>query len=99
MKITTQFVQTETKGAADDLVSEKLESLSKHFNWLISAKVIFKEEKNSNGKGKICEIILSCPGPQIFASSNEESFEIAVAETIKDLGIQLSKRKSEMKPF
>ncbi|HEY4616981.1 MAG TPA: HPF/RaiA family ribosome-associated protein [Flavobacterium sp.] len=99
MEITTQFVQTETNGTADDLVFEKLENLSKHFNWLIRAKVIFKEEKSSNGKGKICEIILSLPGPQIFASSNEQSFEIAVAETIKDLEIQLNKRKSEMNPF
>lgn len=99
MEITTQFVQTETNGTADDLVFEKLENLSKHFNWLIRAKVIFKEEKSSNGKGKICEIILSLPGPQIFASSNEQTFEIAVAETIKDLEIQLNKRKSEMNPF
>lgn len=99
MEITTQFVQTETNGTADDLVFDKLENLSKHFNWLIRAKVIFKEEKSSNGKGKICEIILSLPGPQIFASSNEQTFEIAVAETIKDLEIQLNKRKSEMNPF
>lgn len=99
MEITTQFVQTQANGTADDLVFEKLENLATHYNWIIRAKVIFKEEKKSNGKGKICEIILSCPGPQIFASSNEESFEIAVAETIKDLEIQLKKRKSEMKPF
>jgi ribosomal subunit interface protein len=99
MEITTQFVQTETNGTADDLVFDKLENLSKHFKWLIRAKVIFKEEKSSNGKGKICEVILSCPGPQIFASSNEQTFEIAVAETVKDLEIQLNKRKSEMQTF
>jgi putative sigma-54 modulation protein len=29
--------------------------------------------------------MLGCPGPQIFASSNEESFEMSVAETIHDL--------------
>jgi putative sigma-54 modulation protein len=99
MEITTQFVQTETNGTADDFVFDKLENLSKHFKWLIRAKVIFKEEKSSNGKGKICEVILSCPGPQIFASSNEQTFEIAVAETVKDLEIQLNKRKSEMQTF
>lgn len=99
MEITSQFVQTETNGTADDLVFDKLKNLSKHFKWLIRGKVIFKEEKSSSGKGKVCEIILSCPGPQIFASSNEETFEIAVAETIKDLEIQLNKRKSEMKTF
>jgi putative sigma-54 modulation protein len=99
MEITTQFVQTKKNGTADDLVFEKLENLSKHYKWLIRANVIFKEEKSSNGKGKVCEVILSCPGPQIFASSNQETFEIAVAETIKDLEIQLNKRKSEMSSF
>lgn len=99
MEITSQFVQTETNGTADDLVFEKLENLAKHYNWLIRAKVIFKEEKGSDGKGKICEIILSLPGPQIFASSNEESFEMSVAETVRDLEVQLKKRKSEMKPY
>jgi ribosomal subunit interface protein len=99
MEITTQFVQAEPNATADNLVFEKLENLSKHYNWLIRAKVIFKEEKKSDGKGKICDVILSCPGPQIFASSNESTFEIAVAETIRDLEVQLRKRKSEMKPF
>jgi ribosomal subunit interface protein len=99
MEITTQFVQTQPNGTADDLVFEKLENLAKHYNWLIRAKVVFKEEKNSDGKGKICDIMLSCPGPQIFASSNEESFEMSVAETIRDLEVQLKKRKSEMKAF
>ncbi|SDW54673.1 HPF/RaiA family ribosome-associated protein [Flavobacterium degerlachei] len=99
MEITTQFVQAEPNATADNLVFEKLENLAKHYNWLIRAKVVFKEEKKSNGKGKICDVILSCPGPQIFASSNEETFEMAVAETIRDLEVQLRKRKAEMKPF
>ncbi len=99
MEITTQFVQTEPNETADDLVFEKLENLATHYNWLIRANVIFKEEKKSDGKGKICEIILSLPGPQIFASSNEESFEASVAETVRDLDVQLKKRKSEMQSF
>ncbi|HZJ37050.1 MAG TPA: HPF/RaiA family ribosome-associated protein [Gillisia sp.] len=40
---------------------------------------------------------LSVPGPQIFAESNEESFEAAIAETVSDLERQLSKRKAQMK--
>ncbi|MEZ7504846.1 HPF/RaiA family ribosome-associated protein [Flavobacterium sp. Arc2] len=96
MEIITQFVQAETKNTADALVFEKLEQLGKHYKWIIRADVKFKEEKGTYGKGKICEIILSCPGPQIFASSNEDSFEAAVAETIRDIEVQLKKRKSEM---
>jgi putative sigma-54 modulation protein len=97
MEITTQFVQAETKNTAKKLVSEKLEQLGQHYSWIIRATVKFKEEKDTSGKGKICDITLSCLGPQIFASSNEDSFEAAVAETIRDLEVQLKKRKSEIK--
>ena len=96
MESIIQFVQTETDDTAKQLVLEKIEQLSKKYDWLIRADVFLKEEKDTFGKGKICEIRLSCPGPRIFASSNEESFEASVAETIRDLEVLLEKRKSEM---
>lgn len=96
MEFTIQFVQTPINVIAHDLVFEKLENLSKHYSWVIRAKAFFRDIKDSKGKGKICEITLSCPGAQIFASSNEESFEAAAQETIRDLEIQLKKRKDEM---
>lgn len=99
MESIIQFVQTETDDTAKQLVLEKIEQLSKKYDWLIRADVFFKEEKDTFGKGKICEIRLSCPGPRIFASSNEESFEASVAETIQDLEVQLEKRKSEMNTY
>lgn len=99
MESIIQFVQSETDETAQQLVLEKIEQLSKKYTWLIRADVFFKEEKDSNGKGKICDIRLSCPGPRIFASSNEESFEAAIAETIRDLEVQLKKRKGEMNSF
>lgn len=99
MESIIQFVQTETNETAKKLVQEKLEQLFEKYSWLIRGDVFFKEEKDTYGKGKICEIRLSCPGPRLFASSNEESFEAAVAESINDLSIQLEKRKSEMNNF
>jgi ribosomal subunit interface protein len=95
METTIQFVQTEKNGSAENLALEKLNQLNKHFDWIIRAKVFFKEEKDTKGKGKICDITLSCPGPLIFATSNEETLEAATAETIRDLTVQLNKRKSE----
>lgn len=97
MEITSQFVQIPQNNTADNLAFKKLENLATHYDWLIRANVTFKEEKSDDGKGKICEVMLSLPGPRIFASSNEESHEAAVAETIRDLEVQLKKRKSEMK--
>jgi len=42
---------------------------------------------------------LSMTGPRIFASSNEENYELAVKNTIKDLEKQLEKRKKTLKPY
>lgn len=98
MESIIQFIQTPTKPSAKDLVKAKLEGLSNKYDWVIRADVFFKEEKGADEKGKICDIRLSCPGPRIFASSEEDSFEAAVAETIRDLERQLEKRKSEMNP-
>ena len=97
MESIIQFIQLDTDERAKQLDLEKIEQLSKKYDWLIKADVFFKEEKVSNGKGKICEIRLSCPGPRLFTSSNKENFTVSVAETIRDLEIQLEKRKSEMK--
>jgi putative sigma-54 modulation protein len=97
MESTIQFVHSERNKTAEHIVTKKLDSLTNHFEWVIRASVIFKEEKHSHGKGKICEITMSCPGPRIFATSNETTFEIAAAETVKDIETQLNKRKSEIK--
>ncbi len=94
-----QFVHTAKNTSAERLVIEKLNGLAKKFDWIIRADVFFKEEKNTYGKGKICEIRLSQPGPRIFASSDEESFQAAIAETIRDLDVLLEKRKSEMRTY
>ncbi|MBP2282797.1 putative sigma-54 modulation protein [Flavobacterium sp. CG_23.5] len=99
MEIITQFVRTNKNNTAQKLVTEKLELITKHFDWVIRANVIFKEDKVTYGKGKICEIILSCPGVLLFASADNESFEVAIAESIRDLEIQLHKRKSELQTF
>lgn len=93
MEYTIQFVRTESSETAEQLAIEKLEKLEAKYSEIISAQVFFKEEKGSNGKGKICDIRLSLPGPRVFASSDEDSYEAAVAETIRDLDRQLAKRK------
>ncbi|HSQ44180.1 MAG TPA: HPF/RaiA family ribosome-associated protein [Ginsengibacter sp.] len=85
MNINLQFVQTRTYPRVASLVYEKLENLGEKFNWISNAEVFFQEEKNNRGKGKICEIRLSVPGPVIYASSDEASYEAAVAETADNL--------------
>jgi len=76
--------------------TEKLEKLSKKYDWLITCDVFFKQDNMQKEPGKICNMELSLPGPRIFATSTESNFELAVKETINDLDIQLKKRKETL---
>lgn len=95
MTINIQYVRMDTSEAMNDYVTGKLEKLGKKYDWIISAQVHFEVIHDPKGKGKICKMELSLPGPRIFATSNEENYESAVKETIKDLEKQLKRRKEQ----
>ncbi len=99
MTINIQYVQIATSEAMNEYVTNKLKKLSKKYEWIIKADVYFKHEINSKTKGKICKMELSLPGPRIFATSNEKNYELAVTNTIRDLQIQLKKRKEIYKTY
>ena len=84
-----------TSEAMNEFVEKKLQKLAEKYEWLIRAEVSFKMENNVYGKGNICEMELSLPGPKIFATSTEPTFEGAAKKTISDLEKQLKKRKSK----
>lgn len=96
MKTNIQFVNTDTKSSAEQLVQRKLDKLENKYDWIISADVMFREEKSTSGNGKTCAIEVSLPGPKVHASSDADSFEAAAAETVRDIEKQLQKRKAEM---
>ena len=75
MEITVQFVKMDTSEFMENFAIKKLEKLGKKHPSLIKAKVFYKLENDPTGKGKICEIHLSLPGPIIFATSNETTFQ------------------------
>ncbi len=98
MTINIQYVHMATSETMSTYVTEKLKRLHKKYDWIINAEVHFEVEHNAKEKGKICKIELSIPGPRIFASSDEDNYEDAVKRTIKDLEIQLKKRKQVFHP-
>ncbi|MDO6596999.1 ribosome-associated translation inhibitor RaiA [Oceanihabitans sp. 2_MG-2023] len=93
MTINIQYVHMSTSETMNAYVTEKLEKLANKYEWIIKAEVHFEVEQNAKKNGKICKIELSAPGPRIFATSDEENYEDAVKNTIKDLEKQLKKRK------
>ena len=99
MEIKIQFVHVPKSEAVESFVIKKLIKLSEKNECLIIADVFYKLEPDTKGKGKICEIRLSLPGPRVFAFSDEKSFEAATDETLHDIEKQLQKRKKEMKPY
>ena len=97
MTISIQYVQMPTSESMNAFVTKKLDKLANKYDWIIKADVFFRLENDPKGKGKICEIQLSAPGPRLFAKSNEEHFEKAAVATINDLERQLRKRKQVLK--
>ena len=97
MTINIQYIHMPTSEAMNAYVTKKLKVLSNKYNWVINAEVHFENEHDPKGKGRICKMELSAPGPRIFATSNEENYENAVKKTIKDLEVQLKKRKHTYK--
>jgi ribosome-associated inhibitor A len=96
MTISIQFVKMPGSDALTAYASKKIQKLGDRYDWIISAEVFFKIDKNDSRISKICEVELSAPGPRIFASASEKNFEMAVKETVSELEKQLKKRKSIM---
>lgn len=99
MEALFQFVQLDKSERLVEFTHEKLNKLETRYDDIIKAQVYFKKQEGQDPKGFICNIQLSIPGPLIFAESNEESFEAAIAETVRDLERQLEKRKGQMKTY
>lgn len=93
MNVNFQYVNTDVSDTLSQFTRERLDKLSRKFEFLISAQVYFKHDDKDHEAGKICNIELSLPGPRIYATSNEREYELAVSETVRDLKRQLEKRK------
>lgn len=94
MTFDIQYVQMPVSDSMSAMVELKLKKLEKKYSDLINADVFFKQENDPKGKGKICEIRLSLPGPRLFAKSDTDNFEKSLAETVHELEGQLRKRKT-----
>lgn len=96
MNIEIRFVHAVQNDSLEAQVKEKLEKLAGKYEWITNAAVFLKTEKHPNEENYVCEIRLSVPGPQLFASSNETNFNTAINNTIQQLGVQLEKQKAKI---
>lgn len=97
MDINFNYVHVSASERLQELVTKKLEKLENRYDWIVRGEVFFKTENTSSpDTGMICEIKLSAPGQNVFASSNEKGFEAAIHKTIDDITRQLQKKKEKM---
>lgn len=96
MEAIFEFVNIDKSNSLEAFTQKKLDKIENKYDWVVRANVFFKRDENQKPNGYITEIRLSAPGPEIFAQSNEDSFEASVAQTANDIERQCSKRKSKM---
>ncbi|TRO66478.1 HPF/RaiA family ribosome-associated protein [Christiangramia sabulilitoris] len=96
MEAIFEFVNIDKSNSLEALTQKKLDKIENKYDWVVRANVFFKRDENQKPNGYITEIRLSAPGPEIFAESNEDSFEAAIAKSTSDIERQCSKRKSKM---
>lgn len=99
MNIIFEYHNVSASERLEALVEEKLNGIAKMYPFVIRGDVFFKKENTSDDYGYECGIRLSAPGPRLYATSNELSFEAAINETVRDLKDQLEKRKAKMQHY
>lgn len=99
MQIIYEYHEVSGSERLEQMAKEKLDELEKKYDFVHRADVFFKMQNRSDDDEMICDIRLSMPGPRIFASSNAETFEAAMAETIRDLEDQLRKVKEKARDY
>jgi putative sigma-54 modulation protein len=99
MQIVYEYHEVSGSQRLEEMAKEKLENLQKKYDFVHRADVFFKQQNRSDDDEMICDIRLSMPGPRIFASSNAETFEAAMTETISDLEDQLRKVKEKSRDY
>lgn len=99
MQIIYEYHDVSASDRLEGIAKEKLENLHKKFDFVHRADVFFKTQNRTDDAEQICDIRLSMPEPRLFASTNAETFEAAIGETVRDLEDQLRKHREKMKSY
>jgi putative sigma-54 modulation protein len=98
--MTIQFNYQHVSGSEEleNYTKEKLQTIFDRYSWVTRADVFYKTENTSSDEtGKIAQIRLSAPGPQLYAEESHDSFHESVNKVVDQLKTQCEKRKATMK--
>mgnify|MGYP000144328036 CR=1 FL=1 len=89
MKINIQSLSFHASDKLTDFTLDKVNKLAQYTDRIIQAEVVLKVDKSETRDNKFCEIRLSIPGNDLFASKQQSTFEEAVLKTVEALKQQL----------
>ena len=89
MKINIQSPSFHPSDKLIDFTNDKIQKLLQYSTRIIEARILLKVDKSDDRSNKFCEIRLSIPGNDLFASRQCESFEDAVLKTVDAIKQQL----------
>ncbi len=79
-----------------DVISGKLEKMSRMHQRALDATVYLKVDKADNKQNKIIEIKINVPESQLFVSEADQTFENALDKAIAGLRNQLERLKGKL---
>ena len=89
MKINIQSPSLHPSDKLLDFANDKISKLAQYSDRIIEAQVTLKVNKADDRANKVCEIRLSIPGNDLYASRQCPSFEEAIMKTVEALRPQL----------
>lgn len=89
MKINIQSLSFHASDKLTDFTLDKVNKLAQYTDRIIQAEVVLKVDKSETRDNKFCEVRLSIPGNDLFASKQQSTFEEAVLKTVEALKQQL----------
>lgn len=93
MKIIIQSPSFHASDKLIDFAEDKVSKLAQFSDRIIDAQIVLKVDRSDTKNNKLCEIRLSIPGNDLFASKQCASFEEALLTTIEALKQQLTSWK------
>ncbi|MGY5351407.1 ribosome hibernation-promoting factor, HPF/YfiA family [Wenyingzhuangia sp. IMCC45533] len=100
MEINFEYHGVKASNLLESFTKEKLNNLNKKYHFLVDLDVYFKSENTTSDEtGMIAGLNANIPGTRIHASHSSNSFENSISEAIRELEIQLQKKKEKMATY
>lgn len=96
MKLQMHSIHFDADQKLINFIQRKADKLDTYYDQIIDGEVFMRLDKNDKSENKIVEIKLNVPGKQLFAKSQNDSFEAAADDAVEALRRQIKKFKEKL---